>query len=80
MSPNCREVIELLDDYLAGELSPEMQAGFEWHLARCLDCTEYLATYRETIRAARLASSPIDREELPPELLTILLKTIAMRK
>ena len=80
MTPSCREVIEHLDDYLAGELSPEWLAGYEWHLARCLACTAYLATYRETIRAARLASHSPTPEELPPDLVTIILQTLTIRK
>ena len=48
----CRELVELVTDYLEGNLSPRARRRFESHLAGCPHCTEYLAQMRETIRLA----------------------------
>ena len=55
----CREFVEFLDEYLSGELPESVLGDFEAHLAHCVDCTAYLATYRETIRlAGSICSEP----------------------
>ena len=72
----CRELIDFLDDYVAGELPPEQAALFERHLAVCPSCVAYLASYRETIRLARGAAEPPAVEDVPPELLTAILATV----
>lgn len=46
----CRELVELVTDYLEGSLSRRDRARFEAHLADCPHCTEYLAQFRETLR------------------------------
>jgi anti-sigma factor RsiW len=45
----CREMVELVNDYLEGALSEADRARFEAHLAICDPCTRYLAQVRETI-------------------------------
>jgi anti-sigma factor RsiW len=71
----CKEVIAFLDDYVAGELATERRTQFDRHLQLCDSCVAYLATYRETILIARATSPAI--EEIPPELITAILATIA---
>lgn len=46
----CREVVELVSDYLEGALPRGERRRLERHLAGCPHCTEYLAQMRETIR------------------------------
>jgi anti-sigma factor RsiW len=46
----CREVVELVTDYLEGALPRGERRRLERHLAGCPHCTEYLAQMRETIR------------------------------
>ena len=74
----CEELIGFLGDYVAGELPPERRERFEKHLAACPSCREYLRSYRLTIQAARgaLPNTP-DIEDVPPEVLTAILATIA---
>ncbi len=79
MTPTCRELIEFLDDYCAGELPAERVDGFERHLARCPSCVAYVASYRETIRAARYATA-VEIEDVPPDVLTAILATVTFRK
>jgi anti-sigma factor RsiW len=45
----CRELIEFLDDYVAGTLPPARLRRFEEHLQVCDDCVSYLDSYRKTI-------------------------------
>ena len=43
---NCRQVVELMTDYLEGALSAIDRARFEQHIAGCDGCTAYLAQMR----------------------------------
>jgi anti-sigma factor RsiW len=45
----CRQVVELVTDYLEDALSRSARRRFEAHLAGCPHCTEYLAQLRATI-------------------------------
>lgn len=73
----CRELLEFLDDYVAGELPPAQAAAFERHLEECRSCLAYLTSYRETIRMAKAAAASPDVEDVPAELLTAILATVA---
>lgn len=46
----CRELVELVTDYLEGALNPDAQREFVAHLAECEDCLRYLAQIRQTVR------------------------------
>jgi anti-sigma factor RsiW len=46
----CRELVELVTDYLEDRLSALDRARFEAHLAECDHCAVYLEQMRETIR------------------------------
>jgi anti-sigma factor RsiW len=46
----CRELVELVTDYLEGSLSRRDRARFEAHIAACGNCTQYVEQFRETIR------------------------------
>ena len=45
----CREVVELVTEYLGGTLPASERARFDEHLATCPPCTAYLAQVRTTI-------------------------------
>jgi anti-sigma factor RsiW len=45
----CRQVVEIVTDYLEGRLSRADRRRFDAHLAVCPHCTEYLAQLRATI-------------------------------
>ena len=54
----CRELVELVSDYLDGALSPAARAAVERHLAGCDDCDGYVAQVRRMLDLTRA---------LPPE-------------
>jgi len=45
----CRELVDVLTDYLEDALPPLERARVEEHLATCPDCIAYLAQMRTTI-------------------------------
>ena len=45
----CQEVVELVTDYLEGELDDATRAEMEAHLALCPGCHTYLEQMRQTI-------------------------------
>ena len=60
----CRELVDLLCDFLAGELAEEQRRLIESHLEGCPPCVTYVETYRLTITMSRkLHCAP-----LPPQL------------
>jgi anti-sigma factor (TIGR02949 family) len=45
---NCKDSINLLQDYLDGELTPEDAQHLREHLQGCAPCVDFLRTYRAT--------------------------------
>jgi anti-sigma factor RsiW len=45
----CRELVELVTDYLEGALPPQQRERFERHLELCPGCATYVEQFRETI-------------------------------
>ena len=59
----CRELVELVSDYLEDRLSPRDRSRFEAHIAECEYCETYLEQMRQTIRAlGRLPEESLSRE------------------
>jgi anti-sigma factor RsiW len=57
----CREVVELVTDYLEGALDERDRARFEGHLGGCDGCAAYLDQMRLTLRlAGQLEPEAID--------------------
>jgi anti-sigma factor RsiW len=65
---SCRRLVELLIDYVADELPPDVRQNIDQHICLCAPCYAYLETYQVTIRLTRkLPATPP-----PPELLARL--------
>ena len=45
----CKELVELVTDYLEDRLAPAVRTRFELHLAYCAPCRVYLAQMRSTV-------------------------------
>ncbi len=71
----CREVIEILADYVDGVMPAALAAELERHLEGCDPCRAYLATYRKT-RALGVAAGRID---MPAEMQQRLRRFLANR-
>jgi anti-sigma factor RsiW len=46
---SCQELVELVTDYLEGQLPPDDRARFERHLEPCAGCRAYVEQMRATI-------------------------------
>ena len=46
---SCRELVELVTDYLEGALSEEERLRFDEHIGTCTGCRVYVEQLRETI-------------------------------
>jgi anti-sigma factor RsiW len=65
----CRELVELITEYLEDRLPPHDRARFEAHLGDCEACRTYLEQFRQTIRAL----GRLPEESLSPEARNALL-------
>ncbi|MBI4161343.1 MAG: zf-HC2 domain-containing protein [Acidobacteria bacterium] len=65
----CKELTELITDYLEGKLSLWHRLRFHLHLGMCRHCRGYLRQMRTTIRLlGKLGHEPIP-PQMPEELL-----------
>ncbi len=46
----CKELVELVTDYLEGNLTKSETARFQRHLEDCDGCTTYVEQFRQTIK------------------------------
>jgi predicted anti-sigma-YlaC factor YlaD len=67
----CKELVELVTDYLEGALSPEDRVRFEEHLAICPGCETYLEQMRLVIRTL----GRLTEDDIPPKAKRELLET-----
>ena len=60
---SCKELVELVTDYLEGRLPPDVRDRLEAHLAACDGCTAYIDQMRVTLRAlGRIPEETISAE------------------
>jgi anti-sigma factor RsiW len=59
----CKELVEVITDYLEGRLPPERRLLVEEHLASCDGCQTYLEQMRATIRL----TGTLGEDDLEPE-------------
>lgn len=48
---SCRELVDVITDYLEGNMAPQDRLRFDAHLAECPYCVNYLDQMRTTIAA-----------------------------
>ena len=68
----CVSGVELLTEYLEGALEPDLRAAIEAHVTGCPRCESFIASYLETPRIVREATSV----EMPADLEASLLAAI----
>ena len=66
----CKELVELVTEYLEDTLSPAERARFDAHLGQCDGCHTYLEQMRQTIGAL----GTLEEETAPEEAKRILLE------
>jgi predicted anti-sigma-YlaC factor YlaD len=66
----CRQVVEVLTDFLEGGMPPAERVRLEQHLAMCEGCMNYLEQLQGTIRLV----GRLDRETVPPTTVAELLR------
>jgi predicted anti-sigma-YlaC factor YlaD len=66
----CREVVELVTDYLEDALLPDMHTAVTEHVTDCPDCSAYYAQMQHTIAMLR----QLTREPAFPETKEALLQ------
>jgi hypothetical protein len=60
----CRQVVELLTEYLEEAMAPEDRIRLEEHLSGCGGCSRVLSQLRETIAL----TGTLSEDQLPAEL------------
>ena len=65
----CQQLVEMVTDYLQGELDPARRAAVEEHVAVCGHCRGYV---EQVQRLLELTAAP-EPQPLPDELLEALL-------
>jgi anti-sigma factor RsiW len=60
----CKDTIELLSDYLDGDLPPRERLSLEAHLSACTACVEYI----ESLRATQSMVRELREKDLPEEV------------
>jgi anti-sigma factor (TIGR02949 family) len=75
----CREVVDLLTEYLEGGLSPGEVRRLEAHLASCDACTEFLKSLRAVRAAARTPAADAVPEDCRRALRSFLMAGLRKR-
>ena len=67
---SCKELVELVTDYLEGVLPSEERARFEEHISQCAGCEVYLEQIRQIIRTL----GKLNEDSIPPPARETLLQ------
>lgn len=67
----CKELVELVTQYVEGAMRPPERRAFEAHLAECPPCVTYLEQMRRTIEIV----GTLREESIPDEAADALLQT-----
>jgi predicted anti-sigma-YlaC factor YlaD len=68
----CREVVELVTDYLEGTMAPAGRLRLDHHLALCEGCEHYLEQMRTLIRVVGRPAA----DAVPPQTMAGLLRAL----
>jgi anti-sigma factor RsiW len=68
---SCKELVELVTDYLEGALPADDVGHFEAHLALCPPCVEYVAQIERSIAVVGATRRDVEGDPVAPELLEL---------
>ena len=71
---NCQQLVELVTDYLEGQLDPAREAALDAHLTACDGCDTYVEQMRQTVIALRGLA---DGRQIPAQAREAVLATFA---
>jgi anti-sigma factor RsiW len=63
-SKTCKQIADLVFNYINDTLSPRVKRDFNQHLTICPDCVAFLNTYRKTVAVTR----SVRAEEIPAKV------------
>ena len=66
----CKELVDLITEYLEGALPPPDRLRFEQHVDRCSPCRTYVEQMRQTVRAV----GKLSEESIPADAKELLLR------
>jgi anti-sigma factor RsiW len=72
----CRDFVEFLWAYVAGELPTDQRFEFDAHMAICPHCINYLDSYSKTVQLEKAAFESLDEPvpaDMPEELVNAIL-------
>lgn len=72
MAVNCKQLVELLIDFVSDELGDEVRLHIEQHLLKCPPCVIYVETYKLTIQMTR----KLPPVPMPPQLVERLKRAV----
>ncbi|HEX6517650.1 MAG TPA: zf-HC2 domain-containing protein [Nocardioidaceae bacterium] len=61
----CREVVDVLTDYLEGALPAEQRVALEQHLVFCEGCSRYVTQLRTSIELV----GRLQEQDVPPQVM-----------
>ncbi|NIO06986.1 MAG: hypothetical protein GTO40_02945 [Deltaproteobacteria bacterium] len=64
----CRNIVDLVINYVEGTLDRPVRQAFESHIADCTNCWQFLTSYRDTMDLGQ----SLQREDIPPDVRTRL--------
>ena len=73
----CKECLDLLYDYIEGNLDQETTKSLEEHFEDCPPCISFLNTYKSTTNVCR---ESLNQVEVPEAIRDALLKVINEQK
>ncbi len=68
MTTTCRHCIELLLDYVDGQLPAEASHELDEHIAHCAPCENFVSTYKATPKLCREALGDVMPEHVAQKL------------
>ncbi|MBI4527822.1 MAG: zf-HC2 domain-containing protein [Deltaproteobacteria bacterium] len=71
----CKQIADLVFNYLNDKLEPAVKRDFQRHLSICPDCVSFLNTYKKTVAVTR----SVRAEEIPPKVRNKILAFLRKR-
>lgn len=72
----CQQLVEMVTDYLEGDLDPAARAALERHLAACGHCSGYV----EQVRRMLALTSAMPPEPVPDDMVDALTRRYRERR